>query len=474
MSRTKASLAKPVMRDRLIKTSKAWASVVALGMISFAPAAGQERYIVRVSTAQLATPTPIQSLVNGLTSVLGLSALGSVLDPILGLQVSVSLISIDPGPNHDAAVASLLSDPAVLNVEPDVALAIPEVFGHVTAPTTPAPASPGLLPAVAHYYTSSAWTGYVNQPAATALRIPDTLRSFGPGVGTVAFIDTGVDFTHAVLAPSLISGWDFTTNSPGGSDSSCCQTDDPATFVLNDSTTSILDGGWGNILSPSLTSITSLLGLGPPKAYGHGTMVAGLIHLAAPGAVLMPVRVFNSDGSTTLFRIVQGIYYAVDHGANVINLSFSSLSASQELTAAINYATSHGVIVVSSVGNNGGEITVYPAGLANVIGVASTNNAGILSSFSNYGQPPVTLAAPGEAVVTLYPGNGYAAGWGTSFSAPLVAGGVALLNQLDSADNQARAIRAFSTGSHPGPNLGLGLIDLYQACLYRATHSTDQ
>src|SRR5262249_9065222 len=153
----------------------------------------------------------------------------------------------------------------------------------------------------------------------------------------------------------------------GGSDSSCCQADDPATFVLNDSTTSILDGGWGNILSPS---ITQLLGLLPPKAYGHGTMVAGLIHLAAPGARLMPVRVFNSDGSTTLFRIVQGIYYAVDHGATVINMSFSSLTASQELTSAINYATSHGVIVVSSVGNNGGQITVYPAGLPGVIGVA--------------------------------------------------------------------------------------------------------
>jgi hypothetical protein len=65
-------------------------------------------------------------------------------------------------------------------------------------------------------------------------------------------------------------------------------------------------------------------------------------------------------------------------------------------------------------------------------------------------------------------------GMGTSFSAPLVAGGVALLNQLDSVDTQGRALRAFSTGSHPEQFMGLGLIDLYQACLYRATHSVDQ
>jgi subtilisin family serine protease len=240
---------------------------------------------------------------------------------------------------------------------------------------------------------------------------------------------------------------------------------------LDDSTTSILDGGWGTLLNPSLLN---LLGLLPtPKAYGHGTMVAGLIHLAAPTAQLMPIRVFNSNGTTTLFRILQGIHYATDYGANVINMSFSSLAASPELAAAIDYATSHGVISVSSVGNAGSEILVYPAGFAQVIGVASTNDAGARSLFSNFGNALVTLAAPGEAVVTLYPGNAYAAGWGTSFSAPLVAGGVALLNQLDSADSRSRAIRAFSSGSHPVPGLGLGLIDLFQACLYRATNRID-
>jgi subtilisin family serine protease len=437
------------------------------GLLILLPAAAQERYIARVSAASSSAPlTPVQSLVSGLANLLGLG----VLDSIVGSgPANLYLISIPSGDSHDAALSILASDPAVLNLDPDVPLALPEVLGTRSgSASTPAP--PGIFPPMVNYYNSSAWTGYVNQPAVNALNIT-AAHSFATGVGTVAFLDTGVDFSHPVLAPSLVSGWDFTNNSPGGSDSSCCQIDDSTTAILDDSTTSILDGGWTSLLNFSLSQ---LLGLLPPKAYGHGTMVAGLIHLAAPTAQLMPVRVFNSNGTTTLFRIVQGIYYAVQHGARVINMSFSSLTASTELAAAINYATSEGVILVSSVGNGGAQITVYPAAFPQVIGVASTDDSGIRSLFSNYGSPPVTLAAPGEAVVTLYPGNAYAVGWGTSFSAPLVAGGVALLDQLDSSDSEARALRAFSNASHPAQDLGLGLVDLYGACLYRATHSIDQ
>jgi hypothetical protein len=416
-----------------------------------------------------AQPTLLQSLLNDVTGLLGLGL--TVVDSILGVgQANLYLISIPAGPNHDAALATLQTDPAVVDMEPNVALALPEVLGSRPDGTASTPAGPGLFPEMAYYYGSFAWTGYVNQPAAAALQIADAHQNFATGAGTVAFLDTGVDFTHPVLATSLVPGWDFTTNSPGGFDSSCCQPDDSTTAILDDSTTSILDSGWGTVLNPSLLSP---LGLPTPKAYGHGTMVAGLIHLAAPTAQLMPVRVFNSNGTTTLFRILQGIHYATDQGAQVINMSFSSLTSSPELSAAIDYATSHGVISVSSAGNDGSAIVVYPAGFAQVIGVASTNDAGIRSTFSNYGDA-VTMAAPGEAVVTLYPGNAYAAGWGTSFSAPLVAGGVALLSQLDQADSQTRAVRAFSSGSHPADGLGLGLIDLLQACLYRATHSTDQ
>jgi subtilisin family serine protease len=163
----------------------------------------------------------------------------------------------------------------------------------------------------------------------------------------------------------------------------------------------------------------------------------------------------------------------VSHGANVINMSFSSTQSSQELQTAINYANSQGVVCVAAVGNDGKlNPPIFPAGyLSQVIGVASTNDQDIRSTFSNYGNGLVDVAAPGEADVTLYPGNNYAEGWGTSFSAPLVSGGVALLVQLGGNRlNQAQAGQAISEANPTGQGLGAGELDLSQACLYELLH----
>jgi subtilisin family serine protease len=81
------------------------------------------------------------------------------------------------------------------------------------------------------------------------------------------------------------------------------------------------------------------------------------------------------------------------------------------------------------------------------------------------------VAAPGEGVVTLYPGNNYAEGWGTSFSAPLVAGGAALLVQLGgSRIDEAQAAQAISQANPTGQGLGAGEMDLFQACSYEKFH----
>jgi thermitase len=115
---------------------------------------------------------------------------------------------------------------------------------------------------------------------------------------------------------------------------------------------------------------------------------------------------------------------------------------------------------------------VYPAGYhTSVMGVASTNDQDIRSSFSNYGNALVTVAAPGEGVVTLYPGSNYAEGWGTSFSAPLVAGGAALLVQLGGNNfSEAQAAQAISQAVPTGQGLGAGELDLFQACFYEFSH----
>jgi len=85
------------------------------------------------------------------------------------------------------------------------------------------------------------------------------------------------------------------------------------------------------------------------------------------------------------------------------------------------------VICVAAAGNSGEQTTVYQGALKGVIDVASTSNEDTQSTFSNYGAPPVWLAAPGEGVMTTYPYGTYAAGWGTSFSTPLVTGTTALM-----------------------------------------------
>src|SRR5207245_8557297 len=100
-------------------------------------------------------------------------------------------------------------------------------------------------------------------------------------------------------------------------------------------------------------------------------------------------------------------------------------TSSHEMVSAIKYATRHQVICVASPGNDGKDEYVYPAALGNVMGVASTTNNDTLSSFSNYGDDVVWVAAPGEGIITTYPFGTYAAGWGTSFSTPMVSAAAA-------------------------------------------------
>src|SRR5437879_1832258 len=156
-------------------------------------------------------------------------------------------------------------------------------------------------------------------------------------------------------------------------------------------------------------------------------MTAGIVHLVAPQAKIMPLKSFNANGTGYDSDILRAIYYAVKNGAKVLNMSFDYPSYSQELATAIKYANSKGVISVASAGNDGHQVAVYPGALPSVIDVASTSNSDIQSTFTNYGAPPVWLAAPGQGVVTTYPWGTYAAGWGTSFSAPFVSGAAALM-----------------------------------------------
>jgi subtilisin family serine protease len=134
------------------------------------------------------------------------------------------------------------------------------------------------------------------------------------------------------------------------------------------------------------------------------------------------------------------------------------------LCHAISFANRHNVIAVAAVGNNGQRVAVYPAAYSDrVIGVASTANNDTRSSFSNYGQPQVWVAAPGEAIVTTYPWGTYAATWGTSFSTPFVSGAAALLLDVSANLDEQEAADAVANAKFISPELGNGRLDVYRA-----------
>ena len=147
-----------------------------------------------------------------------------------------------------------------------------------------------------------------------------------------------------------------------------------------------------------------------------------------------------------------------------MSVSFDYTSYSSELANAIKYANRNSVVSVASAGNDGEQIMVYPGGLTAVIDVASTSNSDIQSVFTNYGAPPVWLAAPGEGVMTTYPWGTWAAGWGTSFSAPFVSGTAALMLGTNGNCTPSEVGSGLAhADSISDPQLGYGRLDTYLA-----------
>jgi subtilisin family serine protease len=374
-----------------------------------------------------------------------------------GNQGQVFLVQPQQGLIPDVLASVLRLVDGILDAEPDQLVIIP--------PNTSAGAYQTTIPTYfdnqtpVNYFGSTVWDGYVAQPAALVIRAGQAQSAFHvTGAAIVADIDTGVDPNHPALKPVLLPGYNFITNQPGGSEmsdlngatgSACnsCQ----AAFV-DQHTAAMLDQHTAAMLDGSQFS-----------DFGHGTEVLGMVHLVAPTARLMPLKAFSADGSGDLSNILSAIYYAVQNHANVINMSFELTSSSTELTNAINYANSHSVICVASSGNDGQNEMVYPAGLSNVMGVASTNYFDQRSSFSNYGNQIVWVAAPGENIVTTYPFGTYSVTSGTSFTSPMVAGTAALLLNLNPKLSPSAAAKAISNAHWIGPNMGYGELDVYQA-----------
>ena len=421
-------------------------AMIALMLVFSKPAVAQNRYIVRTT--------------GGLSSVLNLClSAGCQVQGSLDGSVGQTYLVTSSG----NLIANLLNGVVnfleallgIQSVEPDQLLPVP----HPPINNIPS----GLHDRTpVNYYGTVVWHGYASQPAAHIIRLIDAQQGFNvSGTGIVAVIDTGVDTNHPVLVPVLLPGYDFTRNQTGASewldvpelrnDESGGREQDPAfvqqstAAVLDQSTAAVLDGG-------------------PYSAFGHGTMTTGLVHLVAPKAKILPLKAFSSNGTGYLSNIIAALYYAVQHHSNVVNMSFDLSSPSAGLSQAVSYANKAGVVLVAAAGNESTSSPVYLAAFnGSVVGIASTTDWDTRSSFSNYGTSDAWIAAPGEYVISTYPGGTYASASGTSFSSPLVAGTASLLLSAKSSLDQKQAASALSHAIRLTPDLHYGRLDVYQA-----------
>ena len=175
-------------------------------------------------------------------------------------------------------------------------------------------------------------------------------------------------------------------------------------------------------------------------AYGHGTFISGIIAASgadsgfrgvAPEVALIPLRCFSSNKNGELKSVAAAIYDAVDEfHCDVISLSFGQKQDDRILRNAVNYAVSHGVVVVAAAGNSGSSALTYPAAYKDVIAVSAVDRSGEIALDASRNRS-VDLAAPGVKVMGPEPEGGYVTRSGSSFAVAFVTGAAALLLNAD-------------------------------------------
>jgi subtilisin family serine protease len=256
--------------------------------------------------------------------------------------------------------------------------------------------------------------GGLNDWNLNAINAPEVWAQGFTGEGVVAaVVDTGVDLTHPELVPRL---WVNADEIPGN------RRDDDGNGYVDDVR------GWDFAHGDN----------DPDDQNGHGTHVAGTIAAAkdgrgatgvAPGATIMPVQVLDDGGSGSSFTVAAGIRYAVDNGADIINLSLGG-GFSAAIFSALQYAAENAVMVIAASGNRGASSPDYPAAhasaLTNVLSVEAHTSQNVKAGFSNGAAGVVQVAAPGVGVYSTLPGDGSGRLSGTSMAAPHVTGLAAL------------------------------------------------
>ena len=251
---------------------------------------------------------------------------------------------------------------------------------------------------------------YMNSPG--AWQVSTGLRDV-----VVAVIDTGLDISHPDLKNNLWINLAEKNGRPGIDDDQNGYVDDVYGFNFADR---VGDPSPGTALDDDHgTHVAGIIG----AEGGNGFGIAGMVWKTR----LMGLRVFPSGGSASMADIYTAVFYAVDNGARVINLSLGVLtSPTQADLQTYNYAFSRGVLVVVAAGNNGSDASASsPANVPGVLTVGALDGSEQLANFSNRG-PLVSILAPGTGIYSTLPGATYDYISGTSMAAPFVSGAAAL------------------------------------------------
>lgn len=277
--------------------------------------------------------------------------------------------------------------------------------------------------------------GYVynDQDYLKTIRMPQAWdRTQGSTSQVIAVVDTGVNGSHEDLYGRVLGGYNALTN------------------TLTAANASTDDNGHGTMTAGIAAANTN-----------NGLGIAGV---AWAGGRVMPVKVLDAKGSGWDSDIAEGITWAANHGAKVINLSLGGYEDNPVLHDAIASASAKGAVVVAASGNDGNDTPQYPAAYPEVLAVGATDKGGRLTDFSSYGDW-IDVAAPGFGIVAPGSGQDYYVGDGTSFAAPMAAGVASLVRSVYPTLTPAQVIdRIKATARDAGPRgidpfYGHGVLD---------------
>ncbi len=283
--------------------------------------------------------------------------------------ISMYQLKLPDGSDLPAVQKTYQESPLVEKIEPNILLHLPQL--------TPDDTDFGDQWGLQKMMVPEAWTITTGSPSLI-----------------VAILDTGVDAKHPDLIHRIVDGYDIVHQQAGI----------------------------------------------PEDDQGHGTQMAGIIAGEGQNGIgmsgvnfngrVMPVKVLDGNGTGTAADIAEGLIYAADHGAHVINMSFGGSGYSEMLNDAIQYAHQRNVVLVAGAGNDNTDAPAYPAAYPNVLAVTATGPQDEKWPAANFGSH-VALAAPGVGILTAAVNGGYLYGTGTSHAAAMVSGVAALLKAKD-------------------------------------------